>query len=132
MDIYFYFLNDRKIRLHIGFSMCIKHGSLCVHYFELTLAHFEYISNMSLVMRKLAFCICENKEADQLRGNHELISAFVFPTRTVQFLCYLNLRFLAIFCSCTARFVSDQVRNPEDRFSHNEAHLERKTINKSQ
>ena len=26
---------------------------------------------MSLVMRKPAFCICENKEADQLRGNRE-------------------------------------------------------------
>ena len=26
---------------------------------------------MSLVIRKLAFCICENKDADQLRGNRE-------------------------------------------------------------
>ena len=26
---------------------------------------------MSLVMRKPAFCICENKDADQLRGNRE-------------------------------------------------------------
>ena len=26
---------------------------------------------MSLVMRKPAFCICENKDADQLRGNCE-------------------------------------------------------------
>ena len=26
---------------------------------------------MSLVVRKPAFCICENKVADQLRGNHE-------------------------------------------------------------
>ena len=26
---------------------------------------------MSLVMRKMAFCICENKDADQLRGNLE-------------------------------------------------------------
>ena len=30
---------------------------------------------------------------------------------------------LAIFCNCTAWFVSDLVENPEDRFSHNEAHL---------
>ena len=30
---------------------------------------------------------------------------------------------LAIFYSCTARFVSDLVGNPEDRFSHNEAQL---------
>ena len=26
---------------------------------------------MSPVMRKPAFCICENKDADQLRGNRE-------------------------------------------------------------
>ena len=26
---------------------------------------------MSRVMRKPKFCICENKDADQLRGNHE-------------------------------------------------------------
>ena len=26
---------------------------------------------MSHVMRKPAFCLCENKGADQLRGNHE-------------------------------------------------------------
>ena len=27
--------------------------------------------HMSLVMRKLVFCMCENKDADQLRGNRE-------------------------------------------------------------
>ena len=26
---------------------------------------------MSLVVRKPVFCICENKDADQLRGNRE-------------------------------------------------------------
>ena len=26
---------------------------------------------LSLVMRKPAFCICENKDTDQLRGNRE-------------------------------------------------------------
>ena len=26
---------------------------------------------LSRVMRKTTFCICENKDADQLRGNHE-------------------------------------------------------------
>ena len=29
------------------------------------------ICNLSLVMRKSAVCICENKDADQLRGNSE-------------------------------------------------------------
>ena len=56
----------------------------------------------SLVMRKPDFCICENKDADpcsenkdadQLRGNRELIGAFVFTTRIVQFLFYLNSKF---------------------------------------
>ena len=51
------------------------------------------MKNMSLVVRKPAFCISENKDADQLRSN------------------------------CTAWFMSDLVGNPEDRFSHNEAHI---------
>ena len=29
------------------------------------------VRHMSLVVRKPAFCICENKDADQLRGNRE-------------------------------------------------------------
>ena len=31
----------------------------------------ECVMYMSLVMRKPAFCICENKDADKLRGNGE-------------------------------------------------------------
>ena len=30
-------------------------------------------------MRKLAFCICENKDADQLRGNREADQRLCFP-----------------------------------------------------
>ena len=52
-------------------------------------------SNMSRVMRKPDFCICENKDADQLRGTAKLISAFVFAIRIVQFLFYLNTKFQA-------------------------------------
>ena len=40
-------------------------------------------------MRKPAFCICENKDADQLCG----ICAFVFATRIVQSLFFLNPKF---------------------------------------
>ena len=49
----------------------------------------------------------------------KLISAFVFATRIVQSPLSLiqNFKPLAIFCDCTARFVSDLVGNPEDRFS---------------
>ena len=40
-------------------------------------------------MRKTAFCICENKDADQL------ISAFVFATQILQSLYSLNPKFQA-------------------------------------
>ena len=58
---------------------------------------------MSRVMRQHVFCICESKRADQLCGN-PLFSKSVTSTH------------LAIF-GCTARFVSDLVGNPGDRFS---------------
>ena len=73
-------------------------------------------------MRKLAFCICKNKDP---AVTAQLISVFVFATWIVQSLycLYPNFKPLAIFCGCTARFVSDLVGNPEDQFSHNEAHM---------
>ena len=74
-------------------------------------------------MGKPAFCICENKDADQLRGTTKLISTFVFDTRIVQSFYFQNLMPLAIFCDCTAWFESGLVGNPKDRFSHNEAHM---------
>ena len=47
----------------------------------------------------------------------QLISAFVFATRIVQFLLYLYLKFQAFFYDCTGGFVSHLVRTPVDRFS---------------
>ena len=60
------------------------------------------------VMRKPALCICESKAADQLRGSNEG-----------------KFKPLASFCCShsTACFVSELVRNPEDRFSLDVAHL---------
>ena len=60
------------------------------------------------VMRRPDFCLCENKGADQLCSNctADLISVFVYATQ------------ISILCSCTGRFVSDLVGDPEDRFSH--------------
>ena len=49
-------------------------------------------------MRKPAFCICENKDEDQLRSNWaagQLISAFVFAIRIVKSLYNLNPKFQA-------------------------------------
>ena len=44
-------------------------------------------------MRKPAFCICENKDADQLRGNREADQRLCFATWIVQSLFYLNPKF---------------------------------------
>ena len=37
-------------------------------------------SHMSIIMRKPAFCICENKDVDQLPSNCEADQCFVFTT----------------------------------------------------
>ena len=41
------------------------------NYISTTMFHEHFQKKLSLVMRKPAFCICENKDADQLRGNLE-------------------------------------------------------------
>ena len=46
-------------------------------------------------MRKPAFCIGENKDADQLRGNREADQRLVFAIRIVQSLYYLHPKFQA-------------------------------------
>ena len=74
---------------------------------------------MSLVMRKLAFLHMQQQTRRSVTG--QLISAFVFAIRIVQSLFFLKP--LAISYDCKARFASDLVGNPEDRFSHNEAHV---------
>ena len=82
--------------------------------------------HLSRVVRKPAFCICENKDADQLRGNREADQrlCFRYTDSTIPLLPKSKIsKPLAIFCGCTAWFVSDLVGNPEDRFSHNEGHL---------
>ena len=66
-------------------------------------------------MRKPAFCICENKDADQLRSNCEADHRLCFR--------YISSTIPLLPKSCTVRFMSDLVGNPEDRFSHNEANL---------
>ena len=66
-------------------------------------------------MRKPMFCICENKDADQLRGNREADQRLYFHyiDSSIPLLSKYKISSLrlAIFCSCTAWFVSDRVRN---------------------
>ena len=75
-------------------------------------------------MRKLAFCICENKDADQLRGNCEADQrlCFRYSDSMIPLLSKSKVS-RRIFCGSTAWFVSDLVGNPEDRFSQNKAHM---------
>ena len=62
-------------------------------------------------MRKPPFCICENKEADQLRGN--LISAIVFATKLVDFLYFVNPKFQASsHLNLNSLLVKHQIDNP--------------------
>ena len=70
-------------------------------------------------MRKPDFCICENKDADQLCGNREADQrlCFRYSDSTIPKLPKSEILWLY------SRFVSDLVGNPEDRFSHNEAHI---------
>ena len=70
--------------------------------------------DLSLVMRKPTFCICENKDADQLRGDRKADQrlCFRYIDSTISLLSKYEISMpLAIFCSCTAWFVSDQVEN---------------------
>ena len=84
-----------------------------------------YQSYMSLVMRKPAFCICENKEADQLRGNREADQRLCFRY-TESTIYFLNLKFqgsshllwlYSPVCVRPGRKPGRQV------FFHNEAHI---------
>ena len=77
-------------------------------------------------MRKPAFCICENKDADQLRGNREADLRLCF--RYTDSFIPLLPKLLAILCGCTAQIVLDLVGNPEDRFSQNKAHLTQSSL----
>ena len=55
--------SERKVFLQGGSNICID---LCIK------------THMSLAMRKPAFCMCENKDADQLRGDREADQCLCF------------------------------------------------------
>ena len=74
-------------------------------------------------MRKPTFCICENKDADQLRGDREADQRLCFRY-IVQSLYFLNPKFQfssQLLCLYSLVCVGPG-GNPKDRFFHNEAH----------
>ena len=65
-------------------------------------------------MGKPTICIGENKGADQLCGNCEADQRFCFHLSDSSFpllLIFQSFKFLALFCDCTAWFVSDLLGN---------------------
>ena len=80
---------------------------------------------MSRIIRKPAFCIFVNKDADQLCDTAQPISASVFlhryhnsSTSEIQ-----DFKQIAIFCGCIAQFVLDLLGNSQDRFCGDAAHI---------
>ena len=55
-----------------------SHMTRLIHVSAWVCTQYPWIS-LSLVVRKPAFCICENKGADQLRGNCEADQHLCFP-----------------------------------------------------
>ena len=74
--------------------------------------------NMNRLVRKSAFCEMRKTKAHiSCAVTVLMISTFVFATWIVQPLLFLHQKF-------QAWFVSDLVKNPEDRFSRDVAHKE--------
>ena len=91
-------------------------NNLPCHLSHKTLARLAY---MSRVVRKPAFCICKNKDADQLHVNSEADQCLCFRYKdsTLPLLPkYENFKPLVILCGCTAWFVTDQLENQNVSF----------------
>ena len=129
--------DDQEVLLHVPVRGLFINRKLTTIFIYLLINDFFFIylfiipyqlmlniqEYMSPVTRKAAFFICKNKDANLPRS----LSAPLFPllrwyNPSAPYI--RNSKPLVIFyCGCTARFVSDLVGNPEDRFSHNEAHF---------
>ena len=78
----------------------------------------EPLDEVSRIMRKLDFCLCENKGTDQLCSICKADQRLCFRYITIALLPKFEISsFLPVFVTVQARFVSDLVENPKDRFS---------------
>ena len=89
---------------------------------------FFLLINLSLVVRNLHFAYVKNKDADQLHSKSvtaQLNIDIGFATRIEQSLYFLDTKFhvsshlLWLYSLVCVRLVG----NPQDRFSHTEAHF---------
>ena len=68
-------------------------------------------------MSKPAFCICENKGADQLAVTAQLTRTIVFAIKIVQSTSQVcNFKFSTSFVAVQHGFCLDLVGKPDDRF----------------
>ena len=77
-------------------------------------------------MRIPAFCICENKGADQLRSNFAANQhlCFQYTDSAIPLLSKSDISSLwPSSVVYIAQFVSDLGGNPDNRFSHDTAHM---------
>ena len=81
---------------------------------------------MSRIMRKPAFCISENKDADQLRGYREADRrlCFRYIYSTIPLLPIYEISSLYPSCVVVQPGLSGAwSETPKNRFSHNKAHM---------
>ena len=67
-------------------------------------------------MRNPDFCMCENKDAGQLRGNREADQRLCFRFTDPSTSYIRNFKPLATLCGCTALFVLELVGHPKTGF----------------
>ena len=82
--------------------------------------------HLSLVMRKPAFCICENEDADQLRSNcaADQRLCFRYTDSTIPLLPKSEISSLELSSVVVQPGLClTKSETPKTRFSHNEAHL---------
>ena len=69
------------------------------------------------------FCLCENKDADQLCSNCTADQRLCFHNTLSTIPPLLNFKIPAFVCDYTGWLVSGLVENPKDRFSRDLAHI---------
>ena len=77
-------------------------------------------------MRKPTFCICENKDADQLPGNREADQRLCFRCKDSKIPLLPKSEISSLFPSSMAvqpGFCRTWSETPEDRFSHNTSQI---------
>ena len=122
----------RKLEITTVYSKkvdkCYSFFSSFVFYQTDIEVRISKIDQMSRVIRKPTFCICENKGADQLCSNGDCAADQCLCFRYIDSttLYFLNLKFQASWHLLHWLYSPVCVRpgrNPEDRFFHNVAQI---------